>query len=111
MNITTKDFGAGYTSITITNLNGLQLTVSDLGARITSLKVPTTHGLRELILGFDTAKEYLEKDLYIGASIGRVAGRIRNGTFQIDGEIYKVQVDEKTGNTFQGIPLLYQNQV
>ncbi len=38
MNITTKDFGAGYTSITITNLNGLQLTVSDLGARITSLK-------------------------------------------------------------------------
>ena len=74
MNITTKDFGAGYTSITITNLNGLQLTVSDLGARITSLKVPTTHGLRELILGFDTAKEYLEKDLYIGASIGRVAG-------------------------------------
>ncbi|MCU5684936.1 galactose-1-epimerase [Bacillus wiedmannii] len=102
MNITTKDFGAGYTSITITNLNSLQLTVSDLGARITSLKVPTSNGLRELILGFDTAKEYLEKDLYIGASIGRVAGRIRNGTFQIDGEIYKVQVDEKNGNTLHG---------
>lgn len=102
MNITTKDFGAGYTIITITNPNGLQLTVSDLGARITSLKVPTTNGLRELVLGFDTAKEYLEKDVYIGASIGRVAGRIQNGTFQIDRKIYKVQVDETTGNTLHG---------
>lgn len=102
MNIIRKDFGAGYTIITITNLNGLQLTISDLGARITSLKVPTTNGLRELVLGFDTAQEYLEKDLYIGASIGRVAGRIQNGTFQIDGEIYKVQIDETTGNTLHG---------
>ena len=47
---------------------------------------------RELILGFDEAKEYLEKDPYIGArTIGRMAGRITNGTFKLDDETLEVE--------------------
>lgn len=72
MSITIKDFGKGYHLLILTNKRGLQLAVTDLGARIVSLKAFD----RELVLGFDTPEEYLEKDAYIGASIGRTAGRI-----------------------------------
>ena len=63
MKITEKDFGQGYHLITLENKNKLALSISDLGARIVSLKSND----RELVLGFDTAEEYIEKDPYIGA--------------------------------------------
>lgn len=57
MKITEKDFGQGYHLITLENKNKLALSISDLGARIVSLKSND----RELVLGFDTAEEYIEK--------------------------------------------------
>ena len=56
MKITEKDFGQGYHLITLENKNKLALSISDLGARIVSLKSND----RELVLGFDTAEEYIE---------------------------------------------------
>ena len=57
MKITEKDFGQGYHLITLENKNKLVLSVSDLGARIVCLKTND----QELVLGFDTAEEYIEK--------------------------------------------------
>ena len=71
MQITEKDFGQGYHLISIENESGFHLSVTDLGARIVSLG----HD-KELVLNFDSAEEYLERDAFIGASIGRTAGRI-----------------------------------
>ncbi len=77
MKITEKDFGQGYHLITLENKNKLVLSVSDLGARIVRLKTND----QELVLGFDTAEEYIEKDPYIGASIGRTAGGSKMAAF------------------------------
>lgn len=98
MTITEKDFGQGYRLITLTNKQGLQLAVTDLGARIVRL----TANQRELILGFDSAQEYLTKDPYIGASIGRTAGRIENGRFSFEEQSYQLQTDPKTGHSLHG---------
>ena len=73
MKITEKNFGQDYQLITIENESGFHLSVTDLGARIVSLGAD-----KELILGFDSAEEYLEKDPFIGAMIGRTAGSIKN---------------------------------
>lgn len=104
MQITTKDFGNDYSLITITNDNGFELSLTDLGARIVSLKVPVSTGKREIVLGFDSASEYLQKDSFIGASIGRVAGRIKDGKFNIDDQSYQVQINEGTNTLHGGTP-------
>lgn len=98
MKITEKDFGQGYHLITLENKNKLALSVSDLGARIVSLK----SNEQELVLGFDTAEEYIEKDPYIGASIGRTAGRIENGRFSLNDRSYQLMTDPETGHTLHG---------
>lgn len=97
MKITEKDFGAGYQLITITNESGFHLAVTDLGARIVSLGRD-----QELVLGFDSAEEYLAKDPFIGATIGRTAGRIENGRFTLDGKAYQVAVDPANGHSLHG---------
>lgn len=97
MQITENDFGTGYKMITIKNESGFHLSVSDLGARIVSLGRD-----KELVLGFDSAEEYLEKDAFIGASIGRTAGRIENGRFTLDGQEYQVAIDPETGHSLHG---------
>ena len=97
MQITEKDFGQGYHLISIENESGFHLSVTDLGARIVSLG----HD-KELVLNFDSAEEYLERDAFIGASIGRTAGRIENGRFTLDGKDYQVAIDPETGHSLHG---------
>lgn len=97
MHITEKDFGQDYHLITLRNEDGFQMAVTDLGARIVSLGKD-----KELILGFDSAQEYLEKDPFIGATIGRTAGRIEKGQFSLDGKDYQVSTDPATGHSLHG---------
>lgn len=77
---------------TLTNHNGCELSVMNYGATITSLKIPTATGERvDVVLGFDAVEAYAKSyDLpsapYIGAVVGRFAGRINQGTFPLNGE-------------------------
>jgi aldose 1-epimerase len=97
-----KAFGKGSTLYTLQNKNGLVLEVTNFGARIVRLSVPTTKRQKNIVLGFDSAEEYAEKDLYFGATIGRVAGRIKKGTFSIDEQEYQLEVDPIYGNVLHG---------
>lgn len=102
MKITQRDFGNGSTLFSLTNDNGMTLEVSDFGARIVNLLIPVGNERRNIVLGFDSAEEYLAQDTYIGATIGRVAGRIKGGQFKIDARAYQAQTSEETGNTLHG---------
>lgn len=97
MHITEKEFGTGYRLITLENEDGFHLSLTDLGARIVRLGRE-----KELVLGFDSAEEYFAKDPFIGATIGRTAGRIENGRFRLDGKTYQTETDPKTGHTLHG---------
>ncbi|MFD1902220.1 hypothetical protein GQR36_23475 [Enterococcus termitis] len=97
-----KAFGKGSTLYTLQNKNGLVLEVTNFGARIVRLSVPTTKGQKNIVLGFDSAEEYAEKDLYFGATISSVAGRIKKGTFSIDEQEYQLEVDPIYGNVLHG---------
>lgn len=97
MHITEKEFGQGYRLITLENEAGFHLSATDLGARIVRLGKE-----RELVLGFDSAEEYLTKDPYIGATVGRVAGRIENGHFSLGKMNYQVATDPLNGHCLHG---------
>ncbi|KAF1298338.1 galactose mutarotase [Enterococcus sp. JM4C] len=104
MKISQQSFGEKAGLFILENDNGYKLEVTDFGARVVNFKVPTKNGEKNIVLGFDSAEEYLEKDTYIGATIGRVAGRISKGFFTIDGTNYQVETQPEHGNTLHGGP-------
>lgn len=60
MEIKIRDFGLGSDLISLTNKAGVTISFTNLGARIVDWQKDGKH----LILGFDSAKEYLEKGLF-----------------------------------------------
>src|SRR6267154_5743384 len=53
---------------TLTNRNGLKMEVTNFGCRIISLWVPDRNGvLGDIVLGYDSAGQYLNGDPFFGA--------------------------------------------
>lgn len=77
---------------TITNESGASVSVSTLGAGLVRILVPGRDGkLGDVILGYDNPEAYLNPDNgYQGLVVGRVANRIANGRFMLDGIEYNV---------------------
>ncbi|MGZ9736380.1 aldose epimerase family protein [Flavobacterium sp. GNP002] len=78
----------------ISNKNGIKLEVINYGATVSSLKIPLKNGgVVDVVLGFDNLEAYLKSfDLesapYLGATAGRFAGRIGDGTFSLNDKIF-----------------------
>src|SRR3546814_18762 len=74
------------------NKRGMEVAVTDYGARVVSLLVPDKNGkVTDIVLGFDSIKKYMEAvEPYYGATIGRFANRIANGTFKIKDKTYHI---------------------
>lgn len=81
---------------TLTNQNGLVLKAMTYGAIITEFHVPDKAGKHaDIVLGFDTLNGYVEGNPYFGATVGRVANRIKNAQFQLEGKQYKLAANNK----------------
>ena len=74
-----------------------QIKISDLGATVVSF---TVFG-KDVVGGFDTLEGYLRDDSHQGAIIGRVANRIANARFTMDGKEYRVSANDN-GNCLHG---------
>lgn len=71
------------------------LKVTNYGARISSIVVPDKNGkLADIVLGYDTAKEYKNDTGHFGAIVGRVANRIAGAKFTLNGTVYKLDANE-----------------
>ncbi len=71
----------------------ITLVVTDHGASVTKLFVPDRSGNKlDITLGFDTLSEY-EKGTSFGAFVGRVANRISNHSFKLDGMSYELEMN------------------
>ncbi|KAF2333708.1 aldose epimerase family protein [Flavobacterium daemonense] len=83
--------------ITIKNNSALEMTISNFGATVIGLKVKNSEGeIYDVAAGLKEASNYLEAPysnvkLFLGSSIGRYAGRISGGEFEIDDVVYKIE--------------------
>lgn len=78
---------------TLTNKNGMRLAVAEYGAIVTQLHVPDRDGkLADIVLGYENVADYVEAKTtpYFGATVGRVANRIENARFELDGQHYEL---------------------
>lgn len=86
---------------TLKNKNGMKLDVINYGATITSLKVPIAKKKRiDVVLGFENLDDYinsfnLPNATYLGALVGRYAGRISNAAFILNGN--KIELTKNHG--------------
>ncbi len=87
---------------TLTNKAGNVLKVTNYGARIVRIEVPDKQGVKDNVtLGGDKLETIVRGDAFGGASIGRFANRIANGTFTLDGTAYKLPINNNP-NTLHG---------
>jgi len=83
----------------LSNKLGMRVIVLNFGATLIDLQVPDKHGNPiSVVVGLKnpeayTQKTYLDQKLYLGASIGRYAGRIANNSFSLDGTAYRLDSD------------------
>lgn len=76
---------------TLRNPNGMRVQITNYGAKIVSLWAPDHEGnLADVVLGFNTFAEWQTKETYFNAIIGRVANRIKDGRFTLDGQEYQL---------------------
>ncbi|MDR2512895.1 MAG: galactose mutarotase [Puniceicoccales bacterium] len=86
---------------TLDNRNGVRARISDFGASIVGLDTPDKNGhLADIALGYDTLEGYLKGSSYFGAVVGRVANRIAQARFTLEGHTYMLPAN----NTPGGIP-------
>lgn len=102
MEVTKKLFGKLPTGedvdvFTLTNNQGMAANIITYGATIQALSL---HG-KDIALGYDNLEGYLNNDGCLGATIGRVANRIKDGTFTLDGTKYQLALNNG-GNTLHG---------
>ena len=70
---------------TLSNINGMVAELSDYGASLVRLNVPDRNGnLKDVVLGFNSLKQYENNQQYIGGTIGRYSSRISEGRFSLD---------------------------
>ncbi|MGK4009127.1 aldose epimerase family protein [Sorangium sp. So ce1036] len=81
---------------TLTNANGLVLKVMTYGAIITELHVPDRTGkLADVVVGFEDLDGYLSGNQFFGATVGRVANRIHNAKFKLEGKEYTLTANDE----------------
>jgi aldose 1-epimerase len=98
--ITAAPFGKlGDTPVqlyTLTNTNGLVAKITNYGAIVTELHVPDRTGrLGDVVAGFESLDGYLKPPPYFGAIVGRVANRIANAEFTLEGARYTLAANDK----------------
>ena len=94
--------GTKVQAVTLTNGAGISARIMTLGATLQSLMVPDKAGHKDdVVLGYDSAQEYLSHPDYFGASVGRYANRIAKAKFTLDGKNYALPVNDGP-NTLHG---------
>jgi aldose 1-epimerase len=94
--------GTEIEQYTLSNGRGLAVRALTYGGIITAIDVPDRHGqLGNVVLGFDTADAYVERNPYFGAIAGRYANRIGNARFTLDGKTHTLSANEGA-NTLHG---------
>jgi aldose 1-epimerase len=88
----------------LTNNNKMQVAITNYGGRIAGLWLPDANGvITDVVTGYKTLNDYLQStEKYYGAIIGRYANRIRNASFVLGDNLYKLAANKGTNQLHGG---------
>lgn len=102
---TFSDFSQGrrIRLYTIHNPQGMTAHITNYGAKVVALLAPDRNGqLADVVLGFSTLHEWQTREPYFNAVIGRVANRIKDGRFSLDGKDYQLDCNNGSNHLHGG---------
>ncbi|XP_029963228.1 galactose mutarotase [Salarias fasciatus] len=86
--------GLGPVDLWVLQSSQVQVEVLSLGAIIRSICCSGNDGqIRDVVLGYDDLEGYISDKRYFGAVVGRVANRIANGRFMVEGKEYQLDLN------------------
>lgn len=89
---------------TLTNPDGIAVKITNYGAIVTQIWLPDRSGKwGDIVLGYDSLEGYLDNNPYFGAIAGRYANRIARGEFTIDGQSYKLALNNGNNHLHGGL--------
>lgn len=92
-----------WEQISLVNDNGMVVTFMEFGGIITEIIVPDRDGKKEnVVLAYKDPEQYLTNPGYLGALIGRVAGRVQGAAFEIEDKVYHLDANEGDNNLHGG---------
>ncbi len=97
----TKD-GETVSTYIIRN-DALAVEIMEYGATIRSLLVRHGGKWTDVVLGYDTLREYEENDGYLGACVGRVGNRIGGASFTLNGKTYSLARNDGENHLHGGV--------
>jgi aldose 1-epimerase len=88
-------YGKDVFRFTLQNKTGMQVQLITYGAAVTNIVTPDKFGqMSSVVLGFDSLSQYAGNDnSLMGSTVGRVANRISNKKFKLDGQEYSLSSD------------------
>lgn len=108
MSILKKSFGqlpcgAEADLYILTNSSGASVEITNYGGIVRAVRVPDRDGkLSDVVLGYQDVSGYIPAAGYLGALIGRVGNRIKEGKFTLGGVSYQVAKNEGGKNHLHG---------
>lgn len=106
--ISRKSFGVTVrgdevSCFTLTNRRNNVARLIDWGATLTELWVPDRAGVQgDVVLGFDDLELYERNEPHFGCVIGRVANRISDASFELDGREYELAANREPNHLHGG---------
>ncbi len=88
------DKGKPVDEAVLESTSGVRIAFLNWGCVLRDWQVPVAGKPRHAVLGFDSFEPYPDHSPYFGAIVGRVANRIRNASFVLDGKTYKLPANE-----------------
>ena len=104
-----SDASNTFQTFTLSNAAGMKVTITPIGGHIMSIQLPDKNGgLTDVVLGYDSAKEYIGGKGFYGSTVGRYGNRIAKGKFTLNGKEYQLSVNNNE-NTLHGGPGGFHN--
>jgi aldose 1-epimerase len=89
---------------TLQNNKNMTVKITNYGGIITSIVTPDKSGkLADVVLGFNTLKEYEAEHPFFGALVGRYGNRISKAKFTLDGKQYELAHNDGNNHLHGGI--------
>ncbi|MDD6189324.1 MAG: galactose mutarotase [Clostridiales bacterium] len=96
--IGTYDDGRTVYSYKLEDEKGQYVSIMNIGCSLLELAVLDKNGeLRDVVLGMPSFEHYRKSRSVMGATVGRCANRIANGTFSLNGMEYRLETNEPGG--------------
>jgi len=75
----------------LTNINDMKVRLTNFGAYVQAIEVPDKNGdFNDIMLGYNSAEQYVNDCCYSGATVGRFANRIKDGRFSYANTSYQL---------------------